>query len=163
MCIRCNEGIGTAMHRRWQCKANDRLDHWSIRATANLKNRASNEFVDKACLWLRGLLPSTDLRRQAEWVDEAECTPTIFGNLDQILEKTGTAASDGSGGVEKVKNAAYMGVGVAVVDLDTGEAAGMFSLVPGRQSVPRAEVWALWHIFSRMQRDKPYKLIVDAS
>ena len=163
ICVRCNEGVDSALHRRWLCKANDCIDHWAIRATKKLKQRATNEFVERACLWLRGLLPHSDLRRQVDWVDEADCEPIVFGNFDAILNKTGVAASDGSGSKEKVKGAAYCGAGVVVIDPETDEVAGIHSLVPGRQTVPRAEVWALWHVMQRMNKDKDFKLIIDAS
>ena len=49
------------------------------------------------------------------------------------------------------------------MDPSTDEVAFSFSQVLGRQTVPRAEMWALMHVLRRMQTGSTYSVYIDAS
>ena len=87
-----------------------------------------------------GLIPARD------------CITHRVGDFTKILKATGVCGVDGSGG----KNSSFargrsVGAGVSVILLrDHGDAehaiieeAWLASKVPGRQTVPRAEIWAV--------------------
>ena len=86
----------------------------------------------------------------------------VVGDFVGILPRTRKLGSDGSGSGEKVKQAKTVTAGVAVVDHETGETAGIYSMVPGRQTVPRAEAWGLWLALNWIEPHIAYELVVDA-
>ena len=54
------------------------------------------------------------------------------------------------------------GSGMAVYDPSTENMALMYSRVPGRQTVPRAELWALYNIMLKLAPNTTYTLYIDA-
>ena len=46
---------------------------------------------------------------------------------------------------------------------DSNKTALIFSKVPGKQTVPRSELWALLTLLQRMKAGKAYKVYIDAS
>ena len=87
------------------------------------------------------------------WVTEEQCQPTVVGEFSSILEITGTAGSDGSGGPDSSDSRTRVATaGAAVYQHVDGviRFAFLFSKVPGTQTVPRAELWALYHLLRIM-------------
>eukprot|EP00959_Pyramimonas_sp_CCMP1952_P033912 711541-Pyramimonas_sp.AAC.1 len=54
-CQRCKCGLDeTDLHRSWSCSCNELFSSVS----ANLRNRAHQDYETLPCLWLRGILPA---------------------------------------------------------------------------------------------------------
>ena len=84
-CARCGIAVETPLHRRWQCPANDHIDHWSIKATRHLRVLAAEDTAS-ACLWLRGILPANLIAKPTEWIDEKECEAIEVENFAKISD-----------------------------------------------------------------------------
>ena len=93
----------------------------------------------------------------------SHCDELVAGDFDAILNRTGDAGSDGGGGPDGDPRTRRVIAGAAVFDSESDEVAILFSQVPGRQSVPRAELWGLLHVLRRMQPNRHYTMYIDAS
>ena len=49
-CQRCGMANETPWHRRWECTANECIDHWAMKASHKYKERAKAEVNENACL-----------------------------------------------------------------------------------------------------------------
>ena len=67
------------------------------------------------------------------------------------------------GGQETEARSRTVAAGVFVACKDRKEIAFLFSRVPGRQTVPRSELWALLTLMRRMRTQGSYKVYIDAS
>ena len=77
-------------------------------------------------------------------------------------------ATDGAGGSVGVRSERHrsVGAGAAVVrfgpDSTPGHATCMRMKLPGKQTVPRAETWAVLQVLKVMKGEKDMKIITDA-
>lgn len=101
-----------------------------------------------------------------------DCITQIEGNFVDIIRRTGVCGVDGSGG----KNSSFprsrsvgAGCGTAILrghheaDDSVQEEAWMASKVPGRQTVPRAEIWAVLMVLLVWYGTFDLTIITDAS
>ena len=85
------------------------------------------------------------------------------------MEKTGMVATDGVGGkvAQRSRRHRAVGAGAAVVTFDENREpireALLVAKVPGRQTVPRAEAWAVSEVLQIYRGETPLKIITDAS
>ena len=86
-------------------------------------------------------------------VQRAECNATIIGEFAKILKASGRCGGDGSGGRHFSSNPRLRTVGAGAGTQLLGDAettplakeeSYLFSRVPGKQTVPRAEAWAMY-------------------
>ena len=95
------------------------------------------------CKWYRAILPGSLLSSTTGWVQEEECQPWADENFLQVLRTPGAqAGTDGTGGKAKAIRHKKAASGAAVFVPETGELAQMYAATPGKQTVPRAELWA---------------------
>ena len=69
--------------------------------------------------------------------------------------------SDGSKRKDAINQGGRAAAGAATTADDYSESASMHSDVPGRQTVPRAEIWAIIIATDVMEDDKEYKIYID--
>ena len=163
MCTRCDSGaLETPFHRYCSCKANDLIESDHVRKTQDLCRKAANQ-PEWACLWFRGILPGIAIGEPVGWQQASDCIEYEKGEFNEILHRTGEAGTDGGGGSDREPTTMIACSGTAVVDPDTSEIAFSYSKVPGRQSVPRAELWGLLHVLRRMQTGRSYTVYIDAA
>ena len=144
LCPRCGLCWESMKHRLWKCRCNEQLDIPAVRDTQYLIARADYESFDFQCFWYRGLppkewykLPSTDF----------EPTFSAWGSLQGFITD-GKFGTDGSGGDHtanpRLRRCSWGLVHYVITEcgrfLQCGAAWGP---APGKQSVPRAELWAL--------------------
>ena len=139
LCSRCHAAFETPLHRYWQCDGNKDTGIDAIDKSNGLCRLACRDAENCPVLWLRGVVPGKTVEKPA-LPDEP------------ILHRVGTVANhsiddlefytDGSGG-EQNRDVRLRRVGAAAVAIDLqGElVAALFSGVPCRQTVPRAELY----------------------
>lgn len=156
-CQRCGAAIEDAWHRYYECPDNDApwqdefQSEW-LQKTSWLKSFAAKCRAKKpSCLWLRGILPYNSAGRLAERYEDLP-TKTITWASNRC--GGGSLYTDGSGGSSRHIPKALRRVGAGAVSFQTetieGKPAGLqqnnFALtassVPGKQTVPRAELFA---------------------
>ncbi len=119
------------------------------------------------CLWLRGLIPSSAYpHRPPPDYSEVRCAATP--GLTELLARTRKGFSDGSGGEDNIVSRyreVYSGAATADYDPLTGRTRveGLVAEVPGRQTVPRAELWAAALLLERAPVEGPFELTLDAA
>lgn len=163
-CGRCGAEYEDEWHRYWHCIDNNFIDHWSIKGSDGLKAEAMQD-KEHACYWLKGIVPASKLKYKANdtWTDYDDCHYTTFGDFEGILSRNKKAGTDGAAVPELHKAAIRVTAAAAVYDAERGEAAAISSKVPGPQTVPRAELWALVNLCNAMEEGSSQKVYIDAS
>ena len=79
------------------------------------------------------------------------------------MKITGTGGSDGSGGKEKESTQRRTAAAAFVFDPANGQFATIHTRVPGRQNVPRSELWAIINMLTIATGErKQYTFFIDA-
>ena len=139
----------TALHKFWTCPLLDQFTEEEVVKSQWMKKGVEAGDYEE-CLWGRAILPAGKIEGGVE-VDPKEVEVRMTGLFGVVAERTSTIYTDGSGGSAKSsKQCPRHGSGAAAVNLqhdDEGkwtvtEVELMASSVPGRQTVPRAELWA---------------------
>lgn len=116
-------------------------------------------------------MPSSMLQTAAPVLYEADAVPHVSDEFLDIAGETATASSDGSGPITRNMRFKRVGAGGAVAVL-VKEPDGkykctrighLFAMVPGKQTVPRAELWACICILMTMHVILKLAIIVDAT
>ena len=149
-CCECGEQE-TLLHRVWGCQANRESEDQDLRASDNLVDRALAQAGECPIFWKRGLPPKAMLQ-----VDEpsALLVPTLVGD-QSVWGAGGIYFGDGSGGADTADKRLRR-CGFAVLQLFSCTPpflarGGMSAPLPGRrQTVPRAEIWALLELARRL-------------
>ena len=130
-----NEAEETMLHRVWQCPCNPTSGVFG--ATEKWCKKAEEQKDEFACFWMRGLVPKT-------WTEAnlwPEFAPGIVGCMTWQPD---IYFSDGSGGVHsKDPRLRRVGWGIVRLDQDGELREACHGSVPGKQTVPRAELMAL--------------------
>ncbi len=166
----------TAWHRYWGCHLLDEIVDKSggtiVSDTQWLAKEFDGSLGKYQCLWGRAILPGCLVDPGPEVTAERAAEGMCFSSLFQDLVKDGAAVySDGSGGPRRApRGFPVAGSGLAVLKWDQDEAgrrlqdlAVAAGPVPGRQTVPRAELWSACTVGERVPRDVPVRLLADAS
>ena len=82
------------------------------------------------------------LKAANNWVDFEKCKYIEMGNFEEILQQTNKAGTDGSERPEASVHAKQVTAAAVVINANRTETASLQALVPGKQTVPRAELWA---------------------
>ena len=116
------------------------------------------------CFWLRGIVPAGTLQRVH--LDRV----TLRGVGDALLTHAGgwsggTLFTDGSGGsFGSDPDVRRCGMGIAWLRGDYSLAGGAFAPIPGhRQTVPRAELWAVVVVAGMVRVGAHVTIVTDAS
>ena len=148
-CMRCGEADVTMFHQYWSCSKLASHNDDAVRKTNWMQSLFAANPVELECLWGRGILPANLLPatpRVAPGDIETVSTPNFVSLASEQLKHF----TDGSGGPRWVPQATKcVGSALATVKLRedgetlTVEDVGlMIAAVPGRPTVPRAELWA---------------------
>ena len=172
ICNRCNQEVETLLHRHWTCPNLTQCDRPAVKKTQYLPQRATNEVEHNAAFWFGCTLTGGMLELAVGLIFAKDCITHREGNFADIPKATGVCGVDGSGG----QNSSFargrsVGAGVGVVLLrDHGDAADavvdeawLASKVPGRQTVPRAEIWAVLMVILEWDGSHDLQIITDAS
>ena len=149
-CQRCNTGaVATRKHELHECEANWKIDDPHIRKTNWVPKEARKQWEQCQCLYARGILPESWMPKQEE-IDYLNAKTWESANFKKALDRAGSAHSDGSGGSKDIpRNISKVAFGAVSFDIQPDENRG-FCLrelaciggeVPGKQTVPRAELW----------------------
>ena len=162
-CTRCDRHtLETPYHRYYDCQANDDITADEVSSTKHLHKEVSTNTAHQ-CMWYRGLLPGCKLGKPVGWINESECAAIIMGDFSSIFDRTKVAGTDGGADKESDARVRRVSSGAAVFDPETQEVALLFAQVPGNQTVPRAELCALYHLLIQMKDDIAYTVYIDAS
>ncbi len=166
----------TAWHRYWGCSRLDEIvgNHGDsiVRDTQWLAKEFDGAMGQYHCLWGRAILPSSLIDVGPEITADVAASSMVVSPLFQDLLKAGVAVySDGSGGPGHAPRAfPISGSGLAALkwagaedDMTLTELAVAAGPVPGRQTVPRAELWSAISVGERAPGDAPVQLGADAS
>ena len=143
LCPRCKVAQETPFHQFWECSANLQLG-LEVESTQSLVILARQQHTMYPCLWLRGLVPKGWTIGRPEGRPKKQTWGCLSGPRYDIPEGV-LAASDGSGG-EQGQDArlARVGWGLVLLSRSSANLLGLsFGSVPGGQTVPRAELYAL--------------------
>ena len=163
-CPTCGEP-DTLHHRYWDCEGLLQHDNRWVRESNNLARVAATN-THHECLWYRGLTPYGEWGQQPQPLSNEECVllATHHGDQELFQDDGATFGTDGGGGPDSIRPeirqvtaalaAAKAGGDVkwATIGLNT----------PGRQTVPRAEAWALCHLLE-VRDGRNTTVWVDAS
>jgi hypothetical protein len=146
MCTRCGLSIETSFHKYYQCLANDGIDskHLSTKtALGHSFENAAKRSPQHECKWFRAILPGEAIGEPVGWMPEEMCSAIVKGDFEELLFSTGVAGTDGGGGKDSDARTRVAGSGAVTFDAETNQYASLHARVPGPQTVPRAELWAL--------------------
>jgi hypothetical protein len=96
------------------------------------------------------------------WLGDERCTAEVCPNFQEILFRTGAAGTDGGSGKQQEAKFRKVSSAAAVIDQETGDVAMLFARVPGLQTVPRAELWALINLLRHILPGRHYRVFIDA-
>lgn len=162
----------TLLHSLWTCPNNNSCSHPAVEDTQNLIGEAVGGCPEQAAFWLGGVLTGKMLPARPPIVLREDCKLTRMGNFAEILKATGRCGVDGSGGKLFSSNARLRtvgaGCGVILMGENENEAwiteeAYLASRVPGKQTVPRAEAWAIYLVVCEWDGSYDLEIITDAS
>ena len=155
LCVRCEQRVlATRKHELWECPGNNMVAHEHMETSVHLVRLAHDFGESDQVLFSRGLMPR-------DWLPASEHTGCMEARMWESKEFCEYAdqnifvASDGSGGTPKCLR--QFASGVATVSLCPLSDAS-FELhctrflggqIPGRQTVPRAELWRAIPVLSR--------------
>ena len=170
---RCNLGeVETLLHRHWTCPNLRECDRLAVKKTQHLVQRATNEVESNAALWLGCTLTGGMIEPAVGLISAQDCITHRVGDFTKVLQATGVCGVDGSGGTNSsFTRGRSVGAGVGAVLLrDHGDAedaiieeAWLASKVPGRQTVPRAEIWVVLMVLLEWDGSHDLQIITDAS
>ena len=105
-------------------------------------------------------------------VKRAECNAVTIGDFARILKASGRRGVDGSGGKLFSNDPRLRTVGAGAGTQLLGDAENdswimeesyLFSRVPGKQTVPRAEAWAMYLVLQVWDGTYDLAIVTDAS
>ena len=158
-CTHCGE-YETLFHRYWACPRHEHSDCPYV-ATTNWLLARAREGIGDECLWLRGLTPN-DVWTHGPAPPDLDVQPYATFGHTIFADPHAEFASDGAGGAKNI-NAVLRRVAAAFVGrTPNGRVCGLVSDVPGKQTVPRAETWALLCLLRLRPPELGFVLWVDA-
>ena len=141
--------MATRKHELWECPGNSLINHTHMKDSDHLVTLAQEFWDTDQVLFARGLLPR-DWLPASELAECSEVRMWESGEFRESASDNVLIASDGSGGSrETPKSVRQVAFGVATFSLqppsDTSfkllRSGFLGGQVPGRQTVPRAELW----------------------
>ena len=148
-CPRCNEAEDTALHQFWTCPCNAHIEDPRVSSTQDLVPVAEQNAEATPCLWLRGLLPSSNISIPSCHLPSNRFQPVFKGSWSESTRLTsGVYYTDASGG-EDGDSPVLRRCGVAICaspSVSEPEAPGGICYpLPGEvQTVPRGELHAIY-------------------
>ena len=121
-----------------------------------------------ACFWNGRILPRNLRASKPRRVSEAEARAKAENDFVEALDKECLVATDGAGGAVGSRSERHRAVGAVAAVVSFGpnrkpdHVTCMRMKVPGRQTVPRAETWAVLQLLKVMKGEKGMKIITDA-
>ena len=171
LCVRCDQKVlATRKHELWECPGNTFINHTHMKESEYLTSLAQEFWDTDQVLFARGLLPR-------DWLlvsELAECNEVkMWESVDFSACASNHVffASDGSGGSRKTpQTLRQVAFGVATFDMhisnDTSftlqQTAFLGGRVPGKQTVPRAELWEAIQILSKVDGKTNIQIPIDA-
>ena len=171
LCHRCGlKVVATRKHELHECSANRQIDNPHIGKTNWVPGKALKQWDQWQCLYARGILPGSWVPKGDE-VDYLTAKTWESGNFRKALDRAGMAHSDGSGGSKEIPQCIRK-VAFGAVSFDIRHNGDDFSLeelaciggeVPGRQTVPRAELWGAIQTLIRTDPSMDFDISIDAA
>ena len=151
-CQRCEgDFFDTPLHRFFQCEDNDNLTHKFVTDTNRLTHDASKESDVDQCKLFRGILPANLISPSIDWQEIDECKMQEILYFTTVLAESGFGGTDGSGRPEIDRwHTRIAAAAITFKDSTYTQVAALFSRVPGRQTVPRAKLWAMYNVVNRV-------------
>jgi len=171
LCPLCGETRETPLHRFYTCKKLGDLGLPEVTKTQWAVPMAVETWLDRSCLWGRGIVPSTLWNTVEQWPTSGEARLyriDVAGDPVATWADADAVYSDGAGGPKWVPNCIRQaGAGAAAVTYnDNGVVTGASILsaqVPGRQTVPRGEVFGAFLAVRNANPAKELEVVVDAT
>ena len=150
-CQRCEgDFFDTPLHRFSQCKENDNLTHQFVTDLNMLNHDTSKESDVDQCKWFRGIIPANLISPPIAWQEIDECKMQEIRDFATVMSESGIGGTDGSVGPEKDRwHTRMAAAAITFKDSTYTKFAFLFSRVLGRQTVPRAELWAMYTVVNR--------------
>ena len=179
-CPRCGEGNETLLHRLWTCPDINNCTHPAVATTQGMISQAvqgcAPDGPKQSCLWLGGLLPASMQPPRPPVISKRDCYAREVGNFAKCLKATGKCGVDGSGGTlfssyPRLRTVGA-GAGAQIFNDPTSqiapdkwveEEAYLASPVPGLQTVPRAEAWAIYLVLQVWDGTYDLEILTDAT
>ena len=155
------------LHTFWICAHNNNLQDPEVVGTQELIDRAINESEEYACLWLRGILPSSLNKIPNDYLFSIEASHNYISYITPIAQckvTSGLYYGDASGGTfSSYPKLIRCGVGLCKVDRHTGERLWGIELnLPGLvQTVPPAELFTLHFLVNEAEPESVIEFITD--
>ena len=171
-CHRCDRKVvATRYHELWECSGNSKILHAHMSKSDWTKKQARSNWEQYPCLYARGIVPGDWLKKPDE-IGFLDAKTWESSNFKESLDLSGRAYSDGSGGPKDVPRSITQvafgatsfcfkqGVGT---DYSLDKVACIGGQVPGKQTVPRAELWGGIQTLIRAHPEWSVNLGIDAS
>ena len=142
------------LHRVWECPCNPTID--IVGATEKWCKKAEEHHNEFACFWMRGFVPKA-------WTEPNLWPNFTLGIVGYMTWQPDIYFSDGAGGVHaKDPGLRRPCWGIVRLDHDGGLREAFRGSVPGKQTVPRAELMALVTLTENIHVAGNYEVRVDA-
>ena len=160
----------TSAHTLWTCPDNLKSKDKCVLDKQSIEQLAVDQDATASALWLGGVMPRSRAMQRPVRVRRAEARYLIDGPFQEIMKITQQVGVDGGGGrLGKTPILRCVGPGGSAI-LFHPTIPGLvmsrcmiYSKVPGRQTVCRAEAWALHNVIDLWPGDYPLEIIVDAT
>ena len=158
-------------HTYWECVANDRIQDPHIAKSAGLVRQAQKNWDKVPGLYARGIMPQSAMNKTNK-VSFVEAKTWTDKNFAKALKENGKAYSGGSGGPEKCPkqmSKVSFGATTLMMEVHKGDKATIKNVaimggqVPGKQTVPRAELWGAIKVLELAETQDPIDLGIDAA
>ena len=173
-CPRCKRAPETFMHRYCRCPCNHDIEDSRVTDTTGLEAQALAAPEGERCFWARGLVPRPWVTPQLGVALDLDWQ---FADIEAEALDSVLLGSDGSGGHDpdaRLAREASAGLQVASSSWGHHHLVGRVTYVPGRQTVPRAEVYGASHAVGlchhyqsglhfahTLDLTRPYPVIID--
>ena len=133
-----------------------------IQQTDYLARKVDN-YEGNPCMYYRGIIPHSIISDPVGWIDEYECSPNMSQHFISLMHSSKAVGTDGSGWSEKWSRYAIVAAGAFVSNAEITTYATLHTKVPGLQTAPRAEAYALLQLLLIHRTDIHIQYSIDAS
>ncbi len=170
-CQRCGgERVATRLHDLWLCEDNAKCGEDEVVETQGLRREACLGWRSDKCLWARGIMLAGLAAKKPD-VARADAATWATGDFGGIVDRGGFIFTDGAGPQGRsCRPGSHVHAGAVAVrpgprggEAAIEEVAAVMGQVPGKQTVPRAEIWALVLAVGASPKLHDIEVGVDAS
>ena len=171
VCPRCAKDVTLGReHDIYHCDDNKNIEHAYFKFATERVSRQRAAIDCKSCFWMRGILPRC-MSKQVEGPTIAQARIWESEGFTEVINRSRIGYSDGTGGQDDIaKSIRPTAFGIATFDFlevnGTLQAQNIQIIggeTPGRQTVPRSELWGAIVVIGKVHINVCARIGIDAS